>query len=137
MVTGADTLMPTSERLSSVPLYALTDPKADSVEFLGTGTLVRIQDHDILVTAAHVIENGRKFILMVAGPNVPLLLNRPVLVTPVHPGLTRDTDPLDFCVIGLSSKEADALRTRCRFVEWEQEALVDIPRIALPHKITG
>lgn len=137
MVTGPDTFMPTSERLSSVPLYALTDPKADSVEFLGTGTLVRIQNRDILVTAAHVIENGRKFILMVAGPEKPVLVNRPALVTPVQPGLSRGTDPLDFCVIRLSPKEAEALQTRCRFVEWEQEALTDVPRIAWPHKITG
>ena len=137
MLTGVCGFTPTSERLSSVPLYAVTDPKEDTVEFLGTGTLVRILGRELLVTAAHVIENGRKFILMVAGPKVPVILNRPALVTPVHPGLTRDTDPLDFCVIRLTPQEVDALQTRCRFVQWEQEALTDVPRIAWPHKITG
>ena len=127
----------TQQRLECCPLYAATDPMTDTIEFLGTGTLVTFRGFDLLVTAAHVIENGRKFILMVAGPEEPLLLNRSALVTPLQPGQTRQTDPFDFCVISLLPDEAARLRSKCRFIEWEREALTDVPSREWPHRFMG
>ena len=124
-------------RFECVPLYAMTDTESDVVEFLGTGTLIRVQGRDLLVTAAHVIQNGKKYTLMIAGPEEPLLLKRSSLVTPIQDGLTRESDPLDFCVIRLTPEETVALRTRCRFVEWENDALMDMPLGACPHRMTG
>lgn len=123
--------------LECVPLYAMINPKYGLVDFLGTGTLVRIQGYYLLVTAAHVIQNGAKYILMVAGPEETLLINRSALVTPIQDGLTRESDPLDFCVIRLTPKEAMVLRKRCRFVEWEDEALMDMPIVGCPHRLMG
>ena len=131
------TAPPAQALLKCVPLYAIKDPKTGDVDFFGTGTLVRIRGLDLLVTAAHVIQNGSKYILMVAGPETPLLLNRSALVTPVHNGLTRESDPMDLCVIRLTSKEAAALRTRCRFIEWGNEALMDMPLFICPHRLLG
>jgi hypothetical protein len=129
--------LPTGERVPCVPLYAVTDPESDTVEFLAAGTLLRFRGTPLLATAAHVIDNGQRFILLIAGPEKPVHLNRPALATPVRDGMTRETDPLDFCVVALTEEEAESLSTRCRFVEWEQEALLDIPAVPLPHRIMG
>lgn len=131
------TAPPAQALLECVPLYAIKDPKTGDVDFLGTGTLVRLRGLYLLVTAAHVIQNGSKYVLMVAGPETPLPINRSALVTPVQKGLTRDSDPLDFCVIRLTSEEAAVLRTRCRFVEWEYEALMDLPHFVCAHRLIG
>lgn len=128
---------PPGKPISCVPLYGMFDPNTDAVDFMGSGTLVRFRGRPLLITAAHVIENGRKFHLMIGGPNPPVRIVRPALLTPVQPGLKRDTDPMDFCVIQLSSAEADAMQTCFRFIEWEQEALLNIPEKAFPHKTTG
>jgi hypothetical protein len=126
-----------TEWLSSVPLYAKTDPTENTVEFLGSGTLVRFRNRDLLVSAAHVVENGRKFSLMVAGPRYPVIIDRPALLTPIAPGLTRETDPLDFCAYQLLPEETEKLTSVCRFIDWENEAITDVSEANFTHKVTG
>ncbi len=128
---------PVSEPLCCVPLYAMLD--TGEADFRGSGTLVRFWGNPLLVTAAHVIDNGRKFLrMMIGGPNPAVAIDRPALVTPVRAGLTRATDPLDFCVIRLTISEADRIQSLFQFVEWEREALTESPCAnGFPHRITG
>ena len=123
--------------LECVPLYAMKNPKIGDVDFLGTGTLVSVQGRDLLVTAAHVIQNENTYVLVVAGPEEPIFINGSALLTPIHEGLTRESDPLDFCAIRLTSDDAKVLRARCRFVEWDYEALLDLPIVGCPHRLMG
>ena len=129
--------IPTSSKLSCVPLYAAMDLNYETVSFLGTGTLITFNKLDLIVTAAHVLDNENRFELIVAGPQKPILFNRRVLMTSVRPGLTRQTDPMDFCCMSLSPDEAAQIRVRFRFIDWHREALIDVPPIEWPHKIMG
>jgi hypothetical protein len=128
---------PTTETVPCVPLYGVTDPARDIVEFFGTGTLLHYRGRYIIATAAHVIERDQKFILLVAGPESPLVLNGAAQVTPVRSGKTRNTDPLDFCAIDLSPENVAALSSRCHFIDLEADGVWDIPTIPFPHKIMG
>lgn len=126
---------PISTRVSCVPLYAITE--SNTVEFLGSGTLVLFQGRPILATAAHVVDNGKKFILLLCGAETPVRLTRPCLCTPVRNGMTRQTDPLDLCVIPLTQEEAVAIYERCQFIDWKKDAVLDVPPNCYPHKIMG
>jgi hypothetical protein len=85
-----------------VPLYGVTDPGRDTIEFFGSGTLLHYQGRYIIASAAHVIDRTHNFDLLVAGPRRPLILSGAAQTTRIRPGKTRATDPLDFCAIDLS-----------------------------------
>ncbi len=94
-----------------------------------------IRNAGIVLTAAHVIEKRRD--LFLRGPLEVIPINGLRKVSRVRPGQMRNTDPMDLGVVHLDPPESKMLSLGCSFVEFERDALVDVPDEPSFHRIEG
>lgn len=125
----------TEDYITCLPMYELQNPAEDTVVFLGTATLGRFGTKHFILTAAHVIDERR--VLLLRGPDDVIYINRPRIVSRLRPKLTRFTDPIDLGVVHLQPDEIKKLSASCRFVDFETEAVCDIPAEPCSHRIEG
>lgn len=106
------------EKPSTVPLYR---EYGATIDFEGSGTLLHIGGSHFMITAAHCAdrtddEDGHG--LRIAGADFPVVINRPVLVTPKLSDMKDHPD--DVCIVKLLDHEVSKLSERCAFIEEHQ-----------------
>jgi hypothetical protein len=119
-----------------VPLFTISKPSdGDEVRFLGSGALVCYYGHYLVVTAAHVIDKNP--IIMIAGPQEPLLLGKRSGVTGVWESLPVPFKTLDLDVIELDTQTASSLKAVFHFIDWAKVKFANPLSRAQPHIIIG
>ncbi len=97
---------------SAVPLYTDINGVYD---FIGTGTLIHFRGQYLLISAAHCFDFSGQHRLLVRG-NPPFFINRPVHVTQLSPGVSREADPFDFGAVSLRPNEVKNLSASMEFI---------------------
>src|SRR5437867_4144769 len=72
--------------------------------------MLRIDDHRIALTAAHVANNSASFPLYTGSSTRPVRLSGTKIATKLKPGQRREDDPLDVAVIHLDGETTRYLR---------------------------
>lgn len=111
-----------------VPIYRIPPSGITALDSHATGTLMKYDGCCFLATASHVFisDDSRQPIaaLMIAGPSGQLIINRPKTVTDPT-GYTKETDPIDFGIVFLTSAEVTQLSKDFVFLNVEKLSALD------------